>query len=315
MKVFISWSGEPSRLVAEALREWLPSVIQGIDPFVSSKDINKGANWNRELFHQLSDSGYGIICLTQENLLSPWLNYEAGAIMKSVESRVAPILFHVEKGEVKPPMSHLQLTSITEDDFKMLISSINDEMGRPMEESRLEKTVSVWWPHLDEKIKGIKMPGAGGKKPSSVEPDSPRISLDDRLDEILSALGRLDHRMGRLESRVPRISNEFEATGMGVLGNREKSVRRRRVVGIDPTVECLEDVFRSNSLRARVMRTGNDRVKVLIKVPTSNGDLKTVLSEIRAISDSSGDRIIVETLDTVHDFKNGEESVLIYPES
>lgn len=86
-------------------------------------------------------------------------------------------------------------------------------------------------------------------------------------------------------------------------------------MGIDPTVECLEDVFRSNSLRARVMRTGNDRVKVLIKVPTSNGELKTVLSEIRAISDSSGDRIIVETLDTVHDFKNGEESVLIYPES
>lgn len=43
MKVFISWSGETSKKVALALKAWLPNVIQALDPWMSDKDIEKGA--------------------------------------------------------------------------------------------------------------------------------------------------------------------------------------------------------------------------------------------------------------------------------
>ena len=42
MKVFISWSGERSRKVAELLDEWLQCVIQAVKPFMSSKGIERG---------------------------------------------------------------------------------------------------------------------------------------------------------------------------------------------------------------------------------------------------------------------------------
>jgi len=41
MKVFISWSGQRSAAVADALRYWLPKVIQALEPWMSADDIEK----------------------------------------------------------------------------------------------------------------------------------------------------------------------------------------------------------------------------------------------------------------------------------
>jgi hypothetical protein len=59
MKVFISWSGERSRKVAEALQQWLPRVIQATEPWIST-EISKGSRWGPEISSRLEESRIGI---------------------------------------------------------------------------------------------------------------------------------------------------------------------------------------------------------------------------------------------------------------
>lgn len=40
--IFISWSGDHSRRVAEALRSWLPNLIDGLSLWISSRDLPEG---------------------------------------------------------------------------------------------------------------------------------------------------------------------------------------------------------------------------------------------------------------------------------
>ena len=57
--------------MANALREWLPNLIQTIQPWMSDSDIDKGARWSSDIVSKLDESVVGIIYLTPENLEAP----------------------------------------------------------------------------------------------------------------------------------------------------------------------------------------------------------------------------------------------------
>ena len=104
MKIFVSWSGERSHGVAEALRNWLPHVIQGLQPWLSSNDIDKGARWATDIASHLEESRVGIICLTPENIDSAWILFEAGALSKTVnQTFVCPYLVDLNLPMSKVP--------------------------------------------------------------------------------------------------------------------------------------------------------------------------------------------------------------------
>jgi hypothetical protein len=71
--------------VAVALRDWLPSVIQAIEPWVSAEDIEKGSRWSTKIAEELQATKAGIICVTADNQNSAWLLFEADALSKTVE--------------------------------------------------------------------------------------------------------------------------------------------------------------------------------------------------------------------------------------
>lgn len=200
MKVFISWSGVASRSLAEALHEWIPKVIQGTKPFISTKNIDKGDMWASVITSELRDTSFGVICLTAENLVSPWLNYEAGAIASAVPSRVCPVLLGITKAEVMPPLSQLQMTDLTLQEVTQLMDSINAATENPLDPAAVREATETWWPKLQDRISSIELPGRTESEVSP-EPEKPRLTNEDAFEEILQAVRSLERRIERTETR------------------------------------------------------------------------------------------------------------------
>ena len=60
MKVFLSWSGDRSKAVAEELGSWLARVIQAVEPWISS-GMEKGVRWQGEVADRLEEAKIGIV--------------------------------------------------------------------------------------------------------------------------------------------------------------------------------------------------------------------------------------------------------------
>lgn len=181
MKVFLSWSKNTSHEVAKAFKEWLPLVIQSIDPYVSSEDIDKGARWSSEIAKELEECSFGIICVTKDNLEEPWLMFEAGALSKRMnDSFVCPFLLNVKRSDIKGPLAQFQSVAFEKKDVLNLLKTINGACKEAsIGDSVLEKSFETWWPEFENKLKAIK--GKSVEKPVVEE----GAQKDDILEELL----------------------------------------------------------------------------------------------------------------------------------
>lgn len=224
MKVFLSWSGEKSHKVALVFRDWFPSVIQSLEPYVSSEDIDKGTRWSTDIAKELEDSTFGILCVTKENLTAPWLTFEAGALSKTMDkSFVSPFLFDIKRSEVDGPILQFQSTIFNKDDVHKLLKTLNKACGEEqLTDERLEKAFNVWWPTLENELQALKeVEENEGSEGSSVNsPESSEI-----LEEILD-LSRTNQKLLRNpDSNVLESLSEMSDNLMKVLSRLEKERR------------------------------------------------------------------------------------------
>jgi len=159
MKVFISWSKERSGLIADALKKWLPKVIQSIEPWISV-EIDKGKPWSEEIKNNLEDTKIGIICLCQENLDEPWILFEAGALAKTKSARVCTFLLDITPANVRQPLGQFNHTRYEKEDVRKLIHTINNALSecneRPLEKNILDESFDKYWEDLDKELNEIK---------------------------------------------------------------------------------------------------------------------------------------------------------------
>jgi hypothetical protein len=184
VKVFISWSGEQSRDIARAFRDWLPLVLHTIEPFVSSRDIRAGTRWQAEVASELDDTHFGLICITRANQAAEWLNFEAGALAKSVDSsRVVPIAVDLSPAEIPNPLGQFQSITLSKSDVAELLKSINEASSSPINDDHLVRTFSKWWPDLEKELTEIR-----NRNYSEEAETSPSRTDRDLLEEVLTSV-------------------------------------------------------------------------------------------------------------------------------
>lgn len=242
MKVFISWSKSQSHKVALALKEWLPSIIQTIDPYVSSEDTDKGSRWNTEIVKELEQASYGILCVTKENINEPWLLFEAGALSNKIsQSLVCPFLFDLKPSQVKGPLEQFQATVFEKEDVRKLVIAINKASGEhALKEDLLGKTFDKWWPDLETKLQSLK------SSQSSDIPAVEKAPQDDIIEKVLDVV-RTNQRL--LTSPEQLLPVDYLVNSLSLAMRQRRPERVQRMM---PLIEQL--IRRIQEARVHVER-------------------------------------------------------------
>lgn len=187
MKIFISWSGERSEALAKALREWFPLVLHYIEPWLSQSDIQAGERWSIEIAKELENCNFGVICITRENMNSPWILFEAGALAKSMQDgRVIPLLLDLDFKEISGPLAQFQSKKADSDGIKELIGSLNKAATTPVPDLQLNKLIAALWDDLEKQIIAI---------PKSGTPTKHSRPQGEILEELVSSVRTVEMRV------------------------------------------------------------------------------------------------------------------------
>ena len=201
--------------------EWLRAVLQRVKPWMSSTSIDKGSRSANEISDALRSVKVGIVCLTPENLLSPWLLFEAGAISNAVaqKSHVCTYLLgDLTPAQIEKPLGEFQHTIPEKEDTLKLLRTINSALGSSISDAVLTLSFEGLWPSFQEKLKTIPADGEAAivKRESNdilaeilettrAQADNMRV-LHSLLTQIKTAQNRALH-----QNRFSAMSNAFTA--------------------------------------------------------------------------------------------------------
>lgn len=254
MQIFISWSKPISHGLALALHGWLPDVINRLEPWMSSEDISKGQRWSTEVGERLDDTSQGIICVTRENMKEPWLNFEAGALAKSLrDALVRPILLDLMPSEIIGPLNQFQATIATDPkDMLKLVKSLNDSCDVPLEDTRLERAFErTWDEYLTAVRAAVKQSGTSGINPKRDVSDMVGEVLERVRDVQRSLAPAVDHVLPQDPVDLPRRRRGLSGMFMAELRTLATDLEIKNVKGMrkDELIAAIKEHAERHSRR------------------------------------------------------------------
>lgn len=132
---------------------------------------------------ELQDRDYGIVVLTRENMHSPWINFEAGALGKTLGvGKVAPLLLDLTRADVVGPISQFQSTLLTQrDDVRQFIRDVA-LLAPGIPEESIDALFEAKWFELESVIERA----TGMDRPQTTR------SAESMLEEVLERVRRIE---------------------------------------------------------------------------------------------------------------------------
>lgn len=174
---------------------------------MSDKDIEFGQKWQGEIEKQLNECKFGIICVTPENQTKPWLNFEAGALSKTIgsDTYVCPYLYDMGESQFVGPLTQFQSRNVDREGTKRLVCTLNERLNEPIQSEKIEEIFEQWWPKFGELI---------SKCPKIKEPSIARTEID-LINEILEHVRAL--RRGKAQNTQEKLSESFPRISLAEL--------------------------------------------------------------------------------------------------
>ncbi len=143
-KVFVSWSSERGRKLAEALGTTILDYGE-LEAWISSHSLEAGKPFFEEIEKAAKECDAAVGCLTPGASQRPWVNFEAGMLFGKLRNFI-PLRFHEE---LQGPLANLQaLDGTSKEDIERILLGLASDKDRARR--YLETIYPTWKSRVDE---------------------------------------------------------------------------------------------------------------------------------------------------------------------
>lgn len=157
---------------------------------------------------ELEASNFGILCVTRDNLESPWMLFEAGSLANSLPNgHVIPLLLDLEFSEISWPLAQFQANRFDQEGVYKAVESINRAAPNPIDEARAKQLFDALWLDLCKKLEALPAPQEPSKPMRGTDPASAGTqTIPSRADSFLGQLGGEGDDLRALVDGATRVS-------------------------------------------------------------------------------------------------------------
>jgi len=159
MQIYFSWAGETSYRVALSVRELINAIFPRLDLWVPSEDIQGGVRWSSKLTQYLDQSSIGVICVDPSNYLSRWVQFEAGAIAKSIEmDKIKLIRFQLNAENIRGPLAQFHSIGVDKNEILEFLELVRSNIDHfTISYMELRANLDLNWSNFEGKLAKLRV--------------------------------------------------------------------------------------------------------------------------------------------------------------